>query len=163
MRFGQEKCDRLGWVKTVAAPEMHALRHAARPRWAAASSRAPLLRPALPPPPAAAAALARCCPSPTPASQRRRGLAAAAEPVDAWAAGKEDFVALFPQIMEDMNADVRAAGMPPSAQAWIERMVTYTLPGGKLNRGTMVHLMYNDILASRGEPLEGEEYGKPTR
>ena len=89
-------------------------------------------------------------------------MAAAAEPVDAWAAGKEDFVALFPQIMEDMNADVRAAGMPPSAQAWIERMVTYTLPGGKLNRGTMVHLMYNDILASRGEPLEGEEYGKPT-
>ena len=157
-------CDKLGWVKTVAAPEMHALRHAARPRWAAASCRAPLLRPALPPPPAAAAALARCCPSPTPGSQRpQRGMAAAAEPVDAWAAGKEDFVALFPQIMEDMNADVRAAGMPPSAQAWIERMVTYTLPGGKLNRGTMVHLMYNDIPAPRGEPLEGEEYGKSTR
>ena len=93
-----------------------------------------------------------------PPQLQRRGMAAAAADVDQWAVGKEDFVGLYPQIIADINADVAAQGMPPSACAWIDRMVNYTLPGGKLNRGTMVHLMYNEILTARGDSLSGPEY-----
>lgn len=87
-----------------------------------------------------------------------RGVATVAGEVDQWGMGKEAFKGLYPQIIADINEDVRAQGMPPSARQWVERMVNYTLPGGKLNRGTMVHLMYNEILAARGESLSGPTY-----
>eukprot|EP01043_Picozoa_sp_COSAG02_P064439 COSAG02_NODE_9423_length_2221_cov_1.205938_2_plen_194_part_01 len=81
----------------------------------------------------------------------RRRVASKAGEEDQWALGKAAFKGLYPQIIADINDDVAATGMPPSACAWVERMVNYTLPGGKLNRGTMVHLMYNEILSARGD------------
>eukprot|EP01043_Picozoa_sp_COSAG02_P092549 COSAG02_NODE_29157_length_574_cov_23.800000_1_plen_107_part_01 len=56
-----------------------------------------------------------------------RGVATAAGELDQWGMGKEAFKGLYPQIIADINEDVRAQGMPPSARQWVERMVNYTL------------------------------------
>ena len=108
--------------------------------------------------PTSAALLGRRSPVQLAGGSWRRGVASKAGEEDQWALGKAAFKGLYPQIIADINDDVAATGMPPSACAWVERMVNYTLPGGKLNRGTMVHLMYNEILSARGDSLSGPTY-----
>jgi hypothetical protein len=75
--------------------------------------------------------------------------------VDRWERGRVDFVAAFPGVLEDIHQDVESFGMPQSALTWVDDMVQYTLPGGKLNRGVMVHLMLEDIISSGGGGGDG--------
>lgn len=52
--------------------------------------------------------------------------------------GKQKFLALFPELVEELLAVLGENGMPADAVAWFKKNLEYNTPGGKLNRGISV-------------------------
>ncbi|KAI8992514.1 farnesyl pyrophosphate synthase [Pilobolus umbonatus] len=51
---------------------------------------------------------------------------------------RRDFLKVFPQLADEVLAEVRKYNMPEDAYKWVEKMLYYNVPGGKLNRGISV-------------------------
>jgi len=63
---------------------------------------------------------------------------------------REEFMRAFKAIVEAIGADVTSKfEMPTYAREWIERMVWFTTPNGKLNRGLTVLHAYRALQGSR--------------
>lgn len=67
---------------------------------------------------------------------------------------REQFLALFAELRDELLADMAAVGMPTDFIAGVKELLDYNVPGGKLNRGlTVVHALE----AIRGGALSTEE------
>jgi farnesyl diphosphate synthase len=51
---------------------------------------------------------------------------------------KERFEAVYPMLRDDMLEHMESHNLPEEAVEWVREMMDYTVPGGKLNRGTTV-------------------------
>eukprot|EP00158_Paraphelidium_tribonemae_P001343 Partr_v1_DN24279_c0_g2_i1_m36880 putative farnesyl pyrophosphate len=58
--------------------------------------------------------------------------------IDQESAG-EQFAAVFPKLAAEVLADIKALDFPVDAVAYVETMLNYTVPGGKMNRGLSVY------------------------
>lgn len=75
-------------------------------------------------------------------------------PLDAIAAAdsdKEKFKALYPSLRDEILECIKTENeLLPEAVDWVREMMEYSVPGGKLNRGTTVIDVYRTLL---GRPL----------
>jgi farnesyl diphosphate synthase len=51
---------------------------------------------------------------------------------------KERFEAVYPMLRDDMLEHMESHNLPEESVEWVREMMDYTVPGGKLNRGTTV-------------------------
>ncbi|KAJ3204853.1 Farnesyl pyrophosphate synthetase [Dinochytrium kinnereticum] len=51
---------------------------------------------------------------------------------------KEHFVATFDALVEEALEDINSFNLPQNGKDWIRKMLLYTIPGGKMNRGLTV-------------------------
>jgi len=71
---------------------------------------------------------------------------------------KDKFMCLYPVLRDEMLESMRTKNeMPEDAVEWCREMMDYTVPGGKLNRGTMVVAV---LRAIQQRPLSEEEVAK---
>ncbi|KAF8318462.1 farnesyl pyrophosphate synthase [Clavulina sp. PMI_390] len=73
------------------------------------------------------------------------------------AENKKRFLAVFPELVEELLDTLRAENIPDEMVQWYKRNLEYNTPGGKLNRGISV---VDTIEILRGEKLQGAEYKK---
>lgn len=72
---------------------------------------------------------------------------------------KEKFMTLFPMLKNDIIAALQKDNeLMDEAAAWVDRMVEYSVPGGKLNRGLTVVAVYRTLLG--GAPLTAEQIAR---
>jgi len=78
--------------------------------------------------------------------QQQRALATSA-------ATRDEFMATFPSVVDGVLEDCRRFDLPDSTVAWLDHLVKYTVPGGKLNRGLVVTRGLEALAG--GKPVEG--------
>jgi len=73
-------------------------------------------------------------------------------------ADREKFLALFPHLVETIEAKCRENELPPGSMQWIGNMVRYNVIGGKLNRGLQVIIVERTL--KPGGKLTGAEFAR---
>jgi farnesyl diphosphate synthase len=58
---------------------------------------------------------------------------------------KERFKAVYPMLRDELIDHMESHNLPQESLEWVEEMMDYTVPGGKLNRGTTVVSVYELI------------------
>ncbi|KNC48109.1 geranyltranstransferase [Thecamonas trahens ATCC 50062] len=71
---------------------------------------------------------------------------------------KASFEAYYRQFADELVAELSEFEMPDEAVRYIKRMIDYTLPGGKMNRGLSVITTYSHLVGNR--PLTEDELCK---
>ena len=69
---------------------------------------------------------------------------------------QEAFMALYPQMAQDVIDELEVIGADQRSKDWVARAFRYTILGGKMSRGLMVPQMVNQTV-SRDEPNAGNE------
>ena len=74
---------------------------------------------------------------------------------------KDRFLALYPTIRGEILAHLSTTHeLLPEAAKWVESMVDYTVPGGKLNRGvTVLQVLRTLAQAEEGRDLTSTGFG----
>jgi len=96
--------------------------------------------------------------SATPPPSKKRVIQYPLAEIEAAGSEKERFMALFPMLKKDIIASLKKDNeLMDEAAAWVERMIEYSVPGGKLNRGMTVVAVYRTLL---GRELSSEEVAR---
>ncbi|KCV73224.1 isoprenoid biosynthesis-like protein [Fonticula alba] len=69
----------------------------------------------------------------------------------------QKFADFFPTLSNDILAHLKTINIPVDAFNWLDRMMNYNVPGGKMNRGLSVHDTYAALV---GRPLTEDEVTK---
>lgn len=76
-------------------------------------------------------------------------------------AKREKFLAVFPELVDELNLVLKDYGMPEEAIKWFTDNLNYNTPGGKLNRGISVVDTYVTLKGLKSvDELSKEEYKK---
>jgi len=70
---------------------------------------------------------------------------------------REQFIAVFPQLVDELLEYMDKEGMPQDAKDWYKKVLEYNTPGGKLNRGLSV---VDTVEILKGRALNKDEYFK---
>jgi farnesyl diphosphate synthase len=81
--------------------------------------------------------------------------------LDQCANDKEKFLAIYPMLRKELLTHMTTNEMPAEAIEWCQKMMDYTVPGGKLNRGLTVIAVHRTLVqASKQRDLTSEEIAK---
>eukprot|EP00160_Parvularia_atlantis_P002565 Unigene12133_Nuclearia_a/m.36890 Unigene12133_Nuclearia_a/g.36890 ORF Unigene12133_Nuclearia_a/g.36890 Unigene12133_Nuclearia_a/m.36890 type:complete len:348 (-) Unigene12133_Nuclearia_a:52-1095(-) len=61
----------------------------------------------------------------------------------------DEFVALFPRLVDDILSELATYALPQEAYDWFSRCIQHNVPGGKLNRGLSVAASYRSLVGER--------------
>ena len=73
--------------------------------------------------------------------------------MEAAANDKDRFMAVYPMLRDEMIAHMESHNLGQEALDWVQEMMDYTVPGGKLNRGTTVVSVY-ELLNKTNDTVE---------
>ncbi|ETN44623.1 farnesyl pyrophosphate synthase [Cyphellophora europaea CBS 101466] len=68
---------------------------------------------------------------------------------------RQEFLSIFPSLVEDIKQDAAKYKLPPNAMEWLEKSINVNTPTGKLNRGMSVPDSVSQLL---NRPLTDEEF-----